>query len=178
MPFMQITCEDPDLSRATDNLGRIADYAAGMKIDMTIEFMRWRATACLEDAVRLAAATGRTNVGILLDALHLSRSGGSPQGVKALPQGLVRYLQLCDAPSVQPLSNEACIAEARGARMMPGEGDLWLRDLMAVLPPTIPISVETPHQGDQALSFLEKAKRGKAATDAFLDQLAEAKARN
>ena len=169
MPFMQITCEDPEFSRAVDNLGRIADVAAGMKIDMTIEFMRWRVTASIEDAARLAAATGRSNVGILLDALHLSRSGGSPQAVQALPQGLVRYLQICDAPSLQPTSNEACIFEARSERMMPGEGDLWLRELMAVLSPTIPISIETPHKGDSALSFFEKAKRGKAATERFLN---------
>ena len=171
MPLMQITCEDNDFSRAADNLGRVADIAAGFKIDMAIEFMRWRAAATIEDAARLAAATKRESVGILLDALHLSRSGGSPDAVKALPSGLVRYLQLCDAPARQPATNADCIIEARGERMMPGEGALWLRELMAVLPADLPISVETPHKGDQALSHLERARLGMEATRRFLDYL-------
>ena len=173
MPFMQVTCEDPDLARATDNLGKAADIAAEFGIDMTIEFMRWRVAATIGDAARLAAATGRSNVGILLDALHLSRSGGNPDAVAALPQGLVRYLQICDAPALQPANNADCITEARGARMMPGMGDLWLKDLMTVLPNDIPISIETPHKGDDRLSFFTKAKLGMDATKVFLAGLSK-----
>jgi sugar phosphate isomerase/epimerase len=169
MPLMQITCEDADFARAADNLGLVADMAAEMQIDMAIEFMRWRATATIEEATRLATASGRASVGILLDALHLSRSGGSPEAVKALPSGLVRYLQLCDAPAIQPASDAACIVEARGERMMPGEGALWLCELMEILPADLPISVETPHKGDQALSYLDRARLGMTATRRFLD---------
>lgn len=171
MPIMQIQCEDPELSRAADNLGRIADAAAAHNIRMAIEFMRWRSTTTIGDAARLAQASHRANVGILLDALHLSRSGGSPAAVAALPRDLILYLQLCDAPALQPADDGAVIAEARGARMMPGEGELWLKELMATLAPDIAISVETPHQGDTSLNFLEKAEKGIAATRAFLASL-------
>ncbi|MGV6875018.1 sugar phosphate isomerase/epimerase family protein [Pseudochelatococcus sp. B33] len=171
MPLMQITCEDPEPSRAADNLGRIADVAAEHDIGMAIEFMRWRSTATIEDAFRLARASGRRNVGILLDALHLSRSGGGPAAVAALPQGAILYLQLCDAPALQPADDDARIAEARGARMMPGEGGLWLKELMTTLPRDIAISVETPHKGDSSLSFPEKALSGLAATHAFLESI-------
>ena len=169
MPLMQITCEDGELSRAADNLGRIADEAARLNIAMAIEFMRWRAAATIEDAAQLARASGRNNVGILLDALHLSRSGGTPAAVAALPKQLIFYLQLCDAAAVQPTDDAGRIAEARGGRMMPGEGALWLRELMAVLPPDVAISVETPHKGDTGLSFLERARRGMTATRDFLN---------
>lgn len=172
MPVMQITCEDTDLSRAGDKLGRIADAAAQHDIKMAIEFMRWRSTATIHDAARLAAASGRGNVGLLIDALHLSRSGGSPADVAALPEGLAVYLQLCDAPAQQPTDNAGCIAEARTARMFPGEGELWLKELMAALPSDVVISVETPHKGDSALSFTERAEKGMAAARRFLDNLA------
>ncbi|MCX8998177.1 sugar phosphate isomerase/epimerase [Rhizobiaceae bacterium BDR2-2] len=171
MPLMQITCEDPEPARAADNLGRIADEAAKAGIAMAIEFMRWRAVATIGDAARLARQSGRGNVGILLDALHLSRSGGDPAAVAALPKDLVLYLQLCDAPAGQPADDAACIAEARGARMMPGDGGLWLDELMAVLPPDVAISVETPHRGDAALGFAQRAEKGMAATRRFLDRL-------
>jgi sugar phosphate isomerase/epimerase len=171
MPLMQITCEDPEFSRAADNLAQIADAASEHGIKMAIEFMRWRAAATIEDAARLAKASGRGNVGILVDALHLSRSGGSPAAVAALPGDLVLYLQLCDAPASHPPDNAACIAEARGGRMMPGEGGLWLKQLMATLDRNVAISVETPHQDDGALTFLEKAQKGITATRFFLDAL-------
>jgi len=171
MPIMQITCEDPDLSRAVDNLGRIADAASQYGIKMAIEFMRWRSTANIHDASRLASATGRNNVGLLIDALHLSRSGGSPADVVRLPKGQALYLQLCDAPAEQPADNAGCIAEARTARMFPGDGGLWLKDLMAALPADVVISVETPHKGDAALSFMQRAEIGMAATRRFLDEI-------
>ncbi len=171
MPFMQITSEDPDEARAADNLARVAEMAAPLGIDLTIEFMRWRAAATIEDAARLARTCGQGNVGVLLDALHLSRSGGSPAAVAALPQGLVRYLQICDAPLLHPADTAGCIAEARAGRLMPGEGSLWLRELMAVLPDDIPISVETPHKGDGTLTALQRAARGLEATRRFLSTL-------
>lgn len=170
MPLMQITSEDPETARAADNLGRIADVAAGHGIAIAIEFMRWRAAATIEDAARLAEASGRENVGILLDALHLSRSGGGPQSAAAL-RDKVLYLQICDAPVAQPRDDAACIAEARGGRLIPGEGGLWLRELMAALPADIAISVETPHHADAALSFVEKARKGIDGTHRFLDSL-------
>ena len=168
---MQITSEDPELSRAADNLGRLADHAARHDIKIAIEFMRWRAAATIEDAARLAQACGRGNVGILLDALHLSRSGGSPASVAALPPELILYLQICDAPAAQPADTAACIAEARGARLLPGEGELWLAQLMSALSPDIAISIETPHRGDSNLSFVEKAQAGIDATRAFLGRI-------
>lgn len=171
MPVMQITCEDPDLYRSSDNLARIADEAAHYGIKMAVEFMRWRSTATIQDATRLATASGRNNVGLLIDALHLSRSGGSPGDVAALPQGLALYLQLCDAPAGPPLDNAGCIAEARTARMFPGDGGLPLKELMSALPDDVVISVETPHKGDSGLSFLERAELGMAATKRFLDSV-------
>lgn len=170
MPLMQITSEDPETARAADNLGRIADVAARHGIKMAIEFMRWRSAATIEGAAALARASGRDNVGILLDTLHLSRSGGSPASVAALAE-LVLYLQLCDAPAVQPVTDADAIAEARGARLLPGGGDLWLHELMATLPDDVWISVETPHASVSALSFAEKAQRGMDATRRFLDSL-------
>ncbi|MGE7468530.1 sugar phosphate isomerase/epimerase family protein [Bosea sp. NPDC003192] len=171
MPIMQIASEDPENARAADNLGRIADAAARHGIKMAIEFMRWRSAATIEGAAELARASGRGNVGILLDTLHLSRSGGSPASVATLAD-LVLYLQLCDAPAVQPATDGDCIAEARGARLLPGEGDLWLKELMAELPRDIWISVETPHASVAGLSFPAKAQRGMDATRRFLDSLA------
>lgn len=171
MPLMQITSEDPDRNRAADNLARIAGMAADHGIAMAIEFMRWRTAATIEDAAELAGLSGARNVGILLDALHLSRSGGSPAAVAALPSDLILYLQLCDAGAEMPADDPSCIAEARGGRLQPGTGALWLRELMDVLPADIAISVETPNSADHALDFTQKAQKGMDFSRRFLASL-------
>ena len=138
---------------------------------MAIEFMRWRSTATIQDAARLAAASGRDNVGIFLDALHLVAIRRKSRRRRGFARGSGYVPQLCDAPARQPADNAACIAEARTERMFPGDGGLCLNELMSVLPRDITISVETPHKGDSALSFTERAEKGMAATRRFLDAL-------
>lgn len=168
IPVLQVHGEDPAFDRMAESLAMLCDLAADAGITVAIEFMRWRVTATIEDAARLAKASRRNNVGILLDALHLSRSGGSPQAVAAISADLITYMQLCDAPAVLPADNAACIDEARNNRLMPGEGGLWLRELMAILPKDITISIETPHRGDSGLSFVEKARKSLDTTRSFL----------
>ncbi|WP_182086323.1 sugar phosphate isomerase/epimerase family protein [Aureimonas sp. ME7] len=172
MPMMQITSDDANLERAAGKLARVADAAAERGITLALELTRWRAMSTVAQAQILAEASGRDNVGVLIDALHVSRAGGSPADVAALDRDRVLYLQLCDAPAEAPGDDAGCIAEAREGRLMPGEGELWLGELMAVLPPDITISVETPHAGDDALDFLTRAEKGMAATRRFLRSLA------
>jgi sugar phosphate isomerase/epimerase len=81
---------------------------------------------------------------VLVDALHLARTGGVPADVLAAPAGLIRSAQLCDAPARRPESEAAIIAEARTGRLPPGEGDLPVRELLLALPDDAVLSVEVP----------------------------------
>jgi sugar phosphate isomerase/epimerase len=56
---------------------------------------------------------------------------------------LIGSVQLCDAPLASPPPS-AIIDEARGNRLLPGEGELPLRELLAVLPEDVPLSAEVP----------------------------------
>jgi sugar phosphate isomerase/epimerase len=109
--------------------------------------MAWRQVASLPDAVRVVEAAGRPNGAVLIDALHLARTGGSPEDVRAVPPGLIRHAQLCDAPAEAPRSMDAIIQEARAGRLLPGDGALPLAALVAALPPTTPLSIEVPITG-------------------------------
>jgi sugar phosphate isomerase/epimerase len=84
---------------------------------------------------------------VLVDALHLSRSGGVPEDLRALPHDVLRSVQLCDAPAARPATTDALIKEARGGRLLPGEGDLPLGRLLAELPDHAVLSVEVPNSG-------------------------------
>jgi hypothetical protein len=57
--------------------------------------MAWRQTNSLAAAISVAKAAGRDNGGALVDALHLSRTGGTLKDVAAADPCLVRREKLC-----------------------------------------------------------------------------------
>lgn len=147
---LSVCGDDPDLSRLTARFGTLCDLAAGFGIGVDLECMAWRQVASLPDAVRVVLAAGRSNGGVLVDALHLSRTGGTPADVAAVAPGLIVSTQLCDASASRPIGTAAIIHEARSGRLPPGTGALPLRDLLAALPDDTSLSVEVPMAGGGA----------------------------
>jgi sugar phosphate isomerase/epimerase len=141
---LSVCGDDPDRSRLIANFAALCDLAAGFGMGVDLECMAWRKVASLPDAVQVVKTAGRSNGGALVDALHLSRTGGLPSDVRDVPRGLIRSAQLCDAPADRPTSTDAIIQEARSRRLPPGEGGLPLRDLLAALPAGAALSVEIP----------------------------------
>jgi hypothetical protein len=60
------------------------------------------------------------------------------------------------------------VHEARAARLLPGEGRLPLRELLAALPDGIPVAVEAPRSGVGGGSPAEFAVRARRAVDSVL----------
>ncbi|MBL8671841.1 MAG: sugar phosphate isomerase/epimerase [Alphaproteobacteria bacterium] len=165
--LVQVVGEDPDPRRAADRLAALCDAAAAFRLRIAVEFMRFRATSSMADAQALLRRAGRANAGILVDALHLARSGGTPADVAALRPETVALMQLCDAPAASPPPGDL-VTEAREGRLHPGDGDLPLDALLDALPPETPISVEVPDRSATG-SAAERAKRAGDAARRFLD---------
>lgn len=165
--FIQTVSEDPDEARASDQLGALADLADDAGLRVALEFMRFRDVATLQQALRLIEITGRDNVGVLVDVLHLTRSGGSAADVALIPPKLIALAQLCDAPTLAP-GLDGLPAEARNARLHPGAGELPLGDFLDALPTKLPLSVEVPNAAYESWSYLERARRAMAATSQLL----------
>jgi sugar phosphate isomerase/epimerase len=130
-------------------------------------FMRWRHVGTLGQAAEIVRRAGCRNGGVLLDALHLARSGGSPSDIRALEAGLIRSVQLCDAP-IAPPSPEGIIEEARNHRLPPGHGELPLRELIANLTHDVALAVEVPMPPGAGLSPLAHLRLIREAADALL----------
>jgi sugar phosphate isomerase/epimerase len=165
-----VNIDDPDRSRTIDRFGTLCDLAAPFGIGLDIEFMIWRPVARLEDAATIVRAAGRSNGQILIDALHLDRSGGTPAAVAALDPALIGSVQLCDAPKRRP-EPSGIIDEARAGRLAPGEGDLPLHALLHALPQPVPLAVEVPltrSMPDATPS--QRARYVRLATERFLLQ--------
>lgn len=158
---------DPDEARMTANLARLAEAAGSHRLRLALELMPYTAVNSLAKAHRMVAATQACNLGLLIDALHLARAGGTPAEVAALPREHIAYLQLCDAPAELP-PGLTLRQESLGARLYPGEGALPLRALMEALPEDIVIDVETPVAANQGLLPAERARLALSATQRFL----------
>lgn len=166
--FVQAVVDDEDMDRAASNLARLAAAAENAGIGVALEFMAFRPLRDLESALCLIENCGADNVGILVDVLHLARSGGSPDMLADIPAGKIAMAQLCDAPLAPPAFGDLA-AEARNGRLHPGEGELWLDELLDVLPDGLPISIEVPHSRSAGLSIIERAQNSRHALVQFLD---------
>lgn len=158
---------DDEEDRLVDSYRQLAEAAQPFGIVVGIEFMPFQKLRTLEQARRVQARIGMDNARILIDALHLSRSGGSVEEVARLQPGTVAYVHLCDAPAKLPPASEIA-AEARATRLYPGEGELDLAGLLGVLDPDLPVSLEAPHRDHGHLPPRELVKRAAAATLPFV----------
>jgi len=160
---------DPDRDRMAANFARFCEAAAERGLRIMLEFIPYSELHSLQDAADFLAAVRPADAGILVDALHLSRSGGRPADLAAHDPALFSYAHLCDAPTIPP-PPEAVRAEARGGRLYPGEGGLWLEDFVAAFAPGTPMAVEAPSTARAALPPEERARLAAEATRRLLRQ--------
>jgi len=85
----------------------------------------------------------------------------------AFDPSLVAYVQICDAGPDRPVAPPDLMTEARGNRLLPGEGALPLDAMLDALPESLPIGIEAPTQELAALSIVDAARRAGDATRAF-----------
>ncbi len=167
--YVVVVGNDPERSRLIDNHARLTELAAAHGLKTSLEFIPYSEVKTIADATDIVRASGQAGAGLLVDALHLSRSGGSPADLAHLPAGLVHYLHLCDAPAALPPDVAAIRREARGERLYPGEGQLPLAALLAAFP-DVPVGIEAPDGRRAGLSFAEQAHLARAATLSVLHQ--------
>src|SRR6266852_409443 len=139
--FINIMGDDEDLDRISDNFAQLTADALPYSLRPLIEPMAYRPVRSLELAVRIA-----------------ERCGGDLNYLRSVDPALLPILQLCDAPLVQPTGLPRprwlprgqgtdipdAQLESRAMRLLPGDGELPLAEMLAAMPAGIPISVEAP----------------------------------
>jgi sugar phosphate isomerase/epimerase len=140
-----VASRDPDDARVAARLHALAERLDGTDIRLVLEFLPILAVRTLPQALSIVEAAEHPRLGVLIDALHLSRAGHSPTDLAGLDPALFPYLQLCDArASTEPSPNPnmpPLLYEALHGRLLPGEGSLPLHELLQAIP-NVPISLE------------------------------------
>jgi sugar phosphate isomerase/epimerase len=156
---------DPDASRTADQCAILAELAGQHGMIATIELVPSSAAGNLAEALAIVRHVNRPNFRLLLDSMHVFRSGGTVEELKALDPQLIGYAQLCDVP-LRPIEPDY-MREAMFGRLIPGSGELPLAGFIAALPPNVPIGLEVPMLS-QAEAGISARDRLKPAVDAAL----------
>jgi sugar phosphate isomerase/epimerase len=135
---------DPDISRSFDQFAHMAEMAAAVGIKTNVEFAPCFTVADLPTALAAVHHVKHPDFRILVDTMHLMRSGGSAADIAALDPNLIGYVQLCDVPAVSKFSSY--MEEAMYERMPPGMGELPLFEILDALPRSVVIGLEIPQR--------------------------------
>jgi sugar phosphate isomerase/epimerase len=164
--YLVCPVEDAEEGRRVQTFVQICELAKRFGVTALIEFNPYSACCDLETALKLISSAGQANGALCVDALHLSRSGGHPRDLRDVQPSLLPIVHFCDAspPPVDRLSTDLLRAESRTARLLPGEGALWLTELLGALPEDVAISIEAPSARNAHLSAEERARLALGAT--------------
>lgn len=172
-----VVSSDPDHGAAAAKFARLAAHAAERGMRASLEFALFTDVRSIAAACAILDETGRDDAGLLIDPLHLARTGGTPEDVGAVYRGRFAYAQFCDAPAHGPAlpDVEGIIHEALDLRLDVGTGALPLGPLLREFPPNLPLSIELrskalrdgyPDPADRARALLAATRSGLAALEA------------
>lgn len=154
---------DPDHGATAARLAQLCRHAEPCGMRVALEFGIFTQVRDLAAAVRILDAVAHPLRALLIDPIHVDRSGSAIAQIAALDPALLPYAQFCDAPAARPdpADFNAVITDAIDLREQCGAGALPLAELYRALPKGIPLSIEL---------------RSKALRDAFPDAADRAKA--
>lgn len=163
---------DPDMGATRDKLARLIDHAGG-DIRVNLEFGLFTQVRTIGAACAILRQIGAAHAGLLIDALHWTRSGGSVADIAAVPREWIGYAQLCDAPhhGANPAIFEEILAEAIDGRLPLGQGGLALAPMLDALPGDLPIGIEerSKRLRDGFPDLHERAREVMRTSRAWLD---------
>ena len=157
--YAVVICDEPDWARAVDNLGRLADLAAKFSLTAVVEGPIYgRLINTLPLVLKLVHEAGRDNIVVCIDTYQLFRSGVGAESLQGVESKQLPYLQLTDG-----------LADPVGF-VIPGQGSVPLRNILAALHGDVVIGLECPQPRDSAVAPTEWAR---AVLDGAHDVMAQ-----
>jgi sugar phosphate isomerase/epimerase len=153
-----------------DRFAELCNRAANHGVGCSVEFMAFMSIRSLPESLAVLDVIDRPNAAVLLDNLHVARTGATVDDVAAIAPARLPYAQLCDAPAVAP---DDLYTEAVDGRLLPGDGGLPVAEFVDALPPETDLSIEV-RSAELRTAFpdpIDRARRTLDATDRFLEAM-------
>jgi sugar phosphate isomerase/epimerase len=170
VPRINVVSLDPDLGRTFDQFAALTELGSQRGIQTVVEPVPGLTVGDLSTALAAREYVGRADFRLLIDTMHLVRSGSSAADLAAVDPEHIGYAQLNDTTLQPRLENY--MEEAMFERMVPGEGELPLADILSVLPDDIVLEIEVP-QRSLALAGVSPIDRVRPCVEAARRLLAE-----
>jgi sugar phosphate isomerase/epimerase len=166
---------DPDLNRSIDQFAAFAELAAQRGMETTMEFAKSLTLSDLDTALSAVRHVGRPDFRLLIDTMHVARSGSTAADLAAVDPRFIGYIQLSDSTVRQ---RGATYRDDSTDRSIPGQGELPLAGILLALPAGLPVGVEAPmrSRAEQGLSVRECARLAVAGAQAVLATVSAARA--
>jgi sugar phosphate isomerase/epimerase len=160
--------DESDANVLADLLHRLCEMGRRFGIRMNLEPTPWTGIPTLGAAMAVIQACGQVDARLMVDTIHLDRSGGTLADLAAVPRHLIDYVQVCDAVGPRPADFETMIYQARNERALPGEGMLDLVGMLSVLPAGVALSLEAPAKAlKERLTPIQRAQRARKSMAAL-----------
>jgi sugar phosphate isomerase/epimerase len=131
-----------DMARTIDGFAALCEVAGERAIAVSAEMGSLGPLKQVAAALEVVRGVGRANFSLLIDTMHFFRLGNTIADFAALDPALVGYVQLADAPWKPRF--DTYMEEAMYERMVPGDGELPLAELLALVPAGVVVSLEVP----------------------------------
>ncbi len=166
IPRINTVSLEPDRSRTFDELAALTALAADRGIATCIEPVVGLSIADLPSALAAIDHVDRDEISLLIDTMHVARFGATADDLRSVPVQRIGYIQLSDTTLLPRMNVYA--EEAMFERMVPGEGELPLADMLAALPTDRVVGLEIP--------LRSRAEAGVSAYDRLLPCVNSARA--
>ena len=167
IPRINTVSLEADRARTFDELAVLTGLAADRGLLTSVEPVPGLAIADLPSAMAAGQHVGRDEISLLIDTMHVARSGAGADDLRSLPAERIGHIQLCDVP-LRSTGQYNYAEEAMFHRMAPGEGELPLAEMLAALPSDRVVGLEVP--------MLSRAEAGVSAYDRLLPGVENARA--
>ncbi|MDB6107515.1 MAG: sugar phosphate isomerase/epimerase [Gammaproteobacteria bacterium] len=151
------------------DLRTLGSIAREHGVSIALEFLPLSSVRTLQDAVHLVESL-KSGSGVVVDILHLIRSGGTFEDIRRTPGKLIISAQLNDGPMCFPFNEKQWMDEMIQGRKYPGEGDFPVREFLDALPAHVPVGVEVLSLAERN-SGVSPGARAKRAFDSVRNYL-------
>jgi len=157
----------PDVGVTVEELSALCSHAEGSGMRVALEFGVFTEVKNLSQALAVLDRVGHPLRAVLVDPIHVDRSGTTIEQIAAIDPMLLPYAQICDARAERPdpADFDAVITDAIDLREQCGQGVLPLAGMLQALPAGIPLSIELRSAALRD-AFAHPALRAKAVLDA------------
>ncbi len=169
-----INVGNADQAKVADLFAKFAEIAREYGLSATHEPLAMFETKTLAQA-RDIVLSAPMAAGIVVDAFHVVRAGGTAADVRALDSRLIWHVQLCDGPAAVP--PEGASYESTCERLYPGDGEFGLAELFRDAPTDVSWGIEAPslRRAKAGMSAEQQAREVMMAMLRVIDQIPAAK---